>query len=202
MEYVDGESPRGPMAADEALAIAMQIAETLSEAHQTGIIHRDLKPANIKITPAGKVKVVDFGLAKALDAESSGLKASADLTQSPTMIMRRRCGNEPSSTIVGRTSTRPSRGTGALSPVLLVSSSFPRAGYMAIFCNLSPRACELTLGGSRGPTLNVGGILAAGSRCGQTARHNQDPAEQMSRRSADGIPARNYPRLVAVGHLR
>jgi eukaryotic-like serine/threonine-protein kinase len=85
MEYVDGESPRGPMAADEALAIAMQIAEALREAHQKGIVHRDLKPANIKITPDGKVKVLDFGLAKALDTDSVAGGAGPDLTQSPTI---------------------------------------------------------------------------------------------------------------------
>ena len=67
MEYVDGDSPRGPMLLDETLAIAMQIAEALREAHDKGIVHRDLKPANIKITAGGTVKVLDFGLAKALE---------------------------------------------------------------------------------------------------------------------------------------
>ena len=71
---------QGPMPIDEALPIAKQIAEALEAAHERGIIHRDLKPANIKITPAGVMKVLDFGLAKAASGDGSG----ADLTQSPT----------------------------------------------------------------------------------------------------------------------
>src|SRR5262245_50438397 len=70
MEYVEGESPRGPIVPDEALAIAMQIAEALRAAHDKGVVHRDLKPANIKITPDGTVKVLDFGLAKAMGPAS------------------------------------------------------------------------------------------------------------------------------------
>ena len=70
MELVEGEprraSPRGPLPLDEALVIARQIAEALEEAHERGIVHRDLKPANIKSAPDGTVKVLDFGLAKAL----------------------------------------------------------------------------------------------------------------------------------------
>jgi len=64
MEYVEGESPTGPLPIDEAMEIARQIAEALGEAHEKGVVHRDLKPANIKIKPDGTVKVLDFGLAK------------------------------------------------------------------------------------------------------------------------------------------
>jgi Tol biopolymer transport system component/predicted Ser/Thr protein kinase len=64
MEYVEGESPDGPMPVEEAMEIARQIAEALGEAHEKGVVHRDLKPANIKIKPDGTVKVLDFGLAK------------------------------------------------------------------------------------------------------------------------------------------
>src|SRR5262250_2669714 len=64
MEYVDGESPKGPLPLEEALRIARQIADALEAAHEKGIVHRDLKPANIKVKPDGTVKVLDFGLAK------------------------------------------------------------------------------------------------------------------------------------------
>ena len=71
MELVEGEDlsqriARGPMPIDEALPIAKQIAEALEAAHEQGIIHRDLKPANIKVRADGTVKVLDFGLAKAM----------------------------------------------------------------------------------------------------------------------------------------
>jgi serine/threonine protein kinase len=71
LELVDGETladrlARGPLAAKEALHIARQLAEALDAAHEKGIVHRDLKPANVKITPSGSVKVLDFGLAKAI----------------------------------------------------------------------------------------------------------------------------------------
>src|SRR3984957_3763041 len=71
MELVSGDTLQqrvkrdGAIPIDEALAIAKQIAEALEAAHEKGIIHRDLKPANVKLTPEGKVKVLDFGLAKA-----------------------------------------------------------------------------------------------------------------------------------------
>src|SRR5262245_40372159 len=88
MELVEGETladriARGPIPIDEALQIAKQICEALEAAHEKGIIHRDLKPANIKITHDGKVKVLDFGLAKALEGET----AKANLSKSPTLSM-------------------------------------------------------------------------------------------------------------------
>src|SRR5262249_2620804 len=86
MELVEGPTladrvAQGPIRIDEALPIAKQIAEALEAAHEQGIIHRDLKPANVKVRPDGTVKVLDFGLAKALDSVDS---VSAALTQSPT----------------------------------------------------------------------------------------------------------------------
>ena len=83
MEFVEGESPKGPMALDDGLKIAAQIADALAGAHDKGIVHRDLKPANIKITPAGQVKVLDFGLAKMMTQEP----ASASLGDSPTLTI-------------------------------------------------------------------------------------------------------------------
>src|SRR5215470_1232283 len=86
MELVSGETladriKRGAIPIEEVLLIAKQIAEALEEAHEKGIIHRDLKPANVKITPEGKVKVLDFGLAKAFETE-----AGMNLSNSPTLV--------------------------------------------------------------------------------------------------------------------
>src|SRR5215472_1835809 len=86
LELVDGESldkriARGRIPVDEALGIAKQIAEALEAAHEKGIIHRDLKPANIALTRDGSVKVLDFGLAKAVEATGT----TADLSMSPTV---------------------------------------------------------------------------------------------------------------------
>ena len=93
MEFVDGEdlseriARAGPIPIEDALPIALQIAEALEAAHEQGIIHRDLKPANIKVRPDGTVKVLDFGLAKALappdQGSPEGLRDSA--ANSPTI---------------------------------------------------------------------------------------------------------------------
>jgi Tol biopolymer transport system component/tRNA A-37 threonylcarbamoyl transferase component Bud32 len=90
LELVEGEDlkhrhARGAIPVDEALEIAEQIAEGLEEAHAKGIVHRDLKPANVKLTSEGRVKVLDFGLAKAWEGDTGAAGSSVDLSQSPTL---------------------------------------------------------------------------------------------------------------------
>src|SRR5919106_798799 len=89
MELVEGDDlavriARGPVPVDEAILIARQIAEALEAAHEQGIIHRDLKPANIKVRDDGTVKILDFGLAKAMDP---GGPSSSNALNSPTISM-------------------------------------------------------------------------------------------------------------------
>jgi serine/threonine-protein kinase len=86
MELAEGQTlaeriARGPIPVDEAMKIARQIAEALEAAHEKGIIHRDLKPANIKVTMDGKVKVLDFGLAKAMESVPN-----SPMSNSPTLM--------------------------------------------------------------------------------------------------------------------
>ena len=86
MELVEGPTladriRQGPVLLEEAVAIARQVADALEAAHERGIVHRDLKPANIKVREDGSVKVLDFGLAKALDP----VTPSASVSQSPTL---------------------------------------------------------------------------------------------------------------------
>ncbi|MDA2925363.1 protein kinase [Acidobacteria bacterium AH-259-L09] len=86
LELVEGETlaerlTKGPLPVEEALEVCRQIAEGVEAAHEKGVIHRDLKPANVKVTPEGMVKVLDFGLAKALQGEIP----VTDISQSPTL---------------------------------------------------------------------------------------------------------------------
>jgi len=87
LELVDGETladiiARGPLALSDALPIARQIADAIEMAHDKGVVHRDLKPANIKVTPEGRVKVLDFGLAKMLEPGGS----APSMSMSPTLM--------------------------------------------------------------------------------------------------------------------
>lgn len=86
LEFVDGPTladriAAGPIPVAEALALARQIAGAVEAAHEHGIVHRDLKPANIKVRPDGTVKILDFGIAKALDPIGAG---PADDAAAPT----------------------------------------------------------------------------------------------------------------------
>ena len=80
MELVEGENLSGPLPVETTLNYARQVAEALEAAHEKGIVHRDLKPANIKVTPEGLVKVLDFGLAKAVEEPA----AAGNPSDSPT----------------------------------------------------------------------------------------------------------------------
>lgn len=90
MELVEGPTlaeriAAGPMPLDEAMPIARQIADALESAHDRGIVHRDLKPANIKVRPDGTVKLLDFGLAKAMEGDTPDDVRTARLSLSPTI---------------------------------------------------------------------------------------------------------------------
>jgi serine/threonine protein kinase len=90
VELVDGPTlaerlASGPLPVEECLAIAVQLAQALEAAHAKGIVHRDLKPQNIKASVDGKVKVLDFGLAKAMDPVA-GSASAADVARSPTIM--------------------------------------------------------------------------------------------------------------------
>jgi serine/threonine-protein kinase len=109
MELVEGETLHGPLPLETTLDYARQIADALEAARDKSVVHRDLKPANIKITREGRVKVLDFGLAKALSPDTP----AGNPESSPTLTMR--------ATLAARARARPrtgqSRTVGACLPV-------------------------------------------------------------------------------------
>ena len=91
MELVEGPTlaerlEAGPFPLHECLSVSLQIAQALEEAHEKGIVHRDLKPQNIKASGEGKTKVLDFGLAKAMDPVAGSAASAADMARSPTLM--------------------------------------------------------------------------------------------------------------------
>jgi eukaryotic-like serine/threonine-protein kinase len=125
LELVEGETlaermRRGALPIEDALHYAKQIAEAMEAAHDKGVIHRDLKPANVKITPDGNVKVLDFGLAKALETAPSSLTFS----NSPTLSL---AATNPG-VILGMPGTcRPSKRK--VSTPTSAATSFPSAAF-------------------------------------------------------------------------
>src|SRR4030095_16989097 len=85
MELVEGDDLTGPLTGEEALPLIHQLIDALEYAHDKGIVHRDLKPANIKVTPEGRLKLLDFGLAKAFEITQAA--SGAQPADSPTITI-------------------------------------------------------------------------------------------------------------------
>jgi len=118
MELVEGPTieeriAQGPIPSADALPIAVQIAEALEAAHERGVVHRDLKPANVKIAPEGRVKVLDFGLAKAPEPAGPGVARARMLARRATSMMKRSVPSTPPLRAAKRagSSSRPTRTT-------------------------------------------------------------------------------------------
>ncbi len=133
MELVEGPTlaerlEEGPFSIHESLSVALQVAQALEEAHEKGIVHRDLKPQNIKASSEGKVKVLDFGLAKAMDAAAGAAVSAAELARSPTML------NSPTQTAAHGTQLGMILGTAAyMSPEQAKGKAVDRRGDIWAF---------------------------------------------------------------------
>ena len=180
LELVEGEDlserlKRGKVPVDEALEIAMQIAEALEAAHEKGIVHRDLKPANVMIAPEGQVKVLDFGLAKAWTGEAGSGTSSVDLSQSPTLAH-----------------------TGTAAGLILGL----HAALLEVEHGREPRAAQLTDQAeelvARGPVRGDG--VHVGRRVGDALEQPELFERDQGGREADGESDRGHVRPAEVAH--
>ncbi len=192
MELVEGEDlsqriARGAIPLDEALPIAKQIAEALEAAHEQGIIHRDLKPANIKVRADGTVKVLDFGLAKAMDP--AGGSCAEAMSMSPTITT-------PAMTQAGMilgTAAYMSPGAGARASAVDKRSDIWAFGVV-LFEMLTGQAARSTGTTSRHARARADDASRTGRRCRRALpRRSEDCCGAASRRI--GSDALIQPRM-------